>query len=121
MHFGPNGGLVFCMEFLLDNIAWLEEELGEDEDDYVIFDCPGQIELYTHLNVMRRLTDTLQAWNFRVCAVYLMDSHFMISGASFISGTMACLSAMTSLEISFVNVLSKIDQLSHGSKRQLER
>lgn len=121
MHFGPNGGLVFCMEFLLDNLAWLEEELGEDDDDYVIFDCPGQIELYTHLDVMRRLTDTLQGWNFRLCAVFLLDSHFMISGTSFISGTMACLSAMTSLEVPFVSVLSKIDLLSRDSKKQLER
>lgn len=124
MHFGPNGGLVFCMEFLLDNLTWLEEQLGgegEVDDDYIIFDCPGQIELYTHLDVMRRLTDTLQAWNFRLCAVFLLDSHFMINSASFISGAMACLSAMTCLEISFVNVLSKIDLLTRESKRQLER
>ena len=60
LRFGPNGGLVFCMEFLLENLEWLEETLGEDDDDYVIFDCPGQIELYTHMNLMRRLVDTLQ-------------------------------------------------------------
>lgn len=121
MHFGPNGGLVFCMEFLLENLPWLEEQLGDDDDDYFLFDCPGQIELYTHLDVMRRLVDALQAWNFRLCAVFLLDSHFMINPASFISGTMAALSAMTSLEVSFVNVISKIDLLSKESKKQLER
>ena len=121
MHFGPNGGLVFCMEFLLENLPWLEEQLGDDDDDYFLFDCPGQIELYTHLDVMKRLVDALQAWNFRLCAVFLLDSHFMINPASFISGTMAALSAMTSLEVSFVNVISKIDLLSKESKEQLER
>ena len=60
LRFGPNGGLVFCMEFLMENTEWLEEALGEDDDDYILFDCPGQIELYTHMNLMRRLVDTLQ-------------------------------------------------------------
>jgi len=41
MNFGPNGGLVFCMEFLVDNLSWLEDELGDYDDDYLIFDCPG--------------------------------------------------------------------------------
>jgi len=24
MNYGPNGGLVFCMEFLMQNLSWLE-------------------------------------------------------------------------------------------------
>ena len=51
LRFGPNGGLVFAMEFLMENTEWLEEQLGENEDDYILFDCPGQIELYTHMNI----------------------------------------------------------------------
>ncbi|KAI9553557.1 hypothetical protein GHT06_021475 [Daphnia sinensis] len=121
MHFGPNGGLVFCMEFLLENLPWLEDQLGDDDDDYYIFDCPGQIELYTHLNVMKRLMEALESWNFRLCAVFLLDSHFMVNSASFISGAMAALSAMTCLEVSFVSVLSKIDLLSKESRKQLDR
>jgi hypothetical protein len=27
--------------YLLQNMDWLEEELGEYEDDYLIIDCPG--------------------------------------------------------------------------------
>lgn len=122
MNYGPNGGLIFCMEFLMQNLSWLEEQIGDDLDDsYFIFDCPGQIELYTHLPVMKQLVDTLQLWEFKVCAIFLLDSHFMVDPASFISGTMAALSAMTSLEIPFISVLSKIDLLSRDSKRQLER
>jgi len=26
---GPNGGLIFCMEFLLANTTWLEEKITE--------------------------------------------------------------------------------------------
>ena len=42
-----------------------QDALGEEDDDYILFDCPGQIELYTHMNVMRRFVDVLQQWNFR--------------------------------------------------------
>lgn len=121
MHFGPNGALVFCMEFLLENLPWLENQLGEDDDDYFIFDCPGQIELYTHLNVMKKLLEALELWNFRLCAVFILDSHFMINSSSFISASMAALSAMTTLEVTFISILSKIDLLSKKSKKQLER
>jgi len=120
LKFGPNGGLVFAMEFLLENQEWLEEALGEDEDDYILFDCPGQIELYTHMTVMKRLVDTLQAWNFRICAIFVLDCHFMVDGNKFISGAMAALSVMVNLELPHVNVLSKVDLLSQSSRLQLD-
>jgi GTPase SAR1 family protein len=121
LKFGPNGGLVFCLEFLMENLNWLEENLEQDvDDDYILFDCPGQIELYTHLPVMRRLVDTLQGWNFRVCAVFLIDSHFMVDGAKFISGATVALSVMCNLEVPHVNVLSKMDLLSKASRKQID-
>ncbi|KAI8442496.1 hypothetical protein MSG28_005985 [Choristoneura fumiferana] len=99
LQFGPNGGLVFCIETLLENSDWLEEQLGDVDDDYLLFDCPGQIELYTHLPVMRKLVDLLQKWNFRICVVFMVDSQFMVDGAKFLSGTMAALSVMVNLEL----------------------
>lgn len=28
--------------YLLQNLEWLDEELGEYEDDYLFIDCPGE-------------------------------------------------------------------------------
>ena len=40
---GPNGGLLYAMEYLLENLDWLEEALDYFADDeYLILDCPGQ-------------------------------------------------------------------------------
>lgn len=39
------------MEFLIANLSVFDDALGHFEDDYIIFDCPGQIELYTHIPV----------------------------------------------------------------------
>lgn len=121
LHFGPNGGLVFCLEYLVENSDWLRDQLGEQEDDYILFDCPGQIELYTHLTAVRKLVKMLQDWNFNICSVFLLDCQFMTDGAKFLSGTMTALSVMVNLEVPHINLLSKMDMLSKGAKKQMDR
>ena len=105
MGLGPNGGLVFCMEYLERNLDWLQSEMesavsalrnidaGEngssmtsDDHVYFLFDFPGQVELYTHHNSVARLLETLTAkWNFRLTAVHLVDSHYCTEPSKFIS------------------------------------
>ncbi|KAL3268137.1 hypothetical protein HHI36_007264 [Cryptolaemus montrouzieri] len=121
LHFGPNGGLVFCIEYLLENSDWLHDKIGDQEDDYILFDCPGQIELYTHLTAMKKLVIQLQNWNFNICSVFLVDVQFMTDGAKFLSGTMAALSVMVNLELPHVNILSKMDLLSKAARKRLDR
>jgi hypothetical protein len=44
--FGPNGGLVFCLEHLVANLDWLKEQLDEiGEDECVLLDCPGNPDI----------------------------------------------------------------------------
>lgn len=106
--------------YLLENSTWLQDQLGEADDDYVIFDCPGQIELYTHMTVIRDLIAILHNMNFRLCGVFLVDSHFMVDGPKFLSGTMTALSVMTNLELPHVNILSKMDLLSKNVRKKLD-
>ena len=42
-HLGPNGGLLYCMEFLSKNFAWLSDKISTTlgEDMYLLIDCPG--------------------------------------------------------------------------------
>ena len=39
---GPNGGLVWAMEYFVENLEWFAERLGDYDDDYLILDCPGR-------------------------------------------------------------------------------
>ncbi|CAG5095116.1 Similar to GPN3: GPN-loop GTPase 3 (Bos taurus) [Cotesia congregata] len=119
--FGPNGGLIFCMEYLVENSQWLADELGDIDGDYIIFDCPGQLELYSHMSVIKKLIGMLESINFRLCGIFLLDSQFMVDSAKFLSGTMAALSVMVNLEIPHLSILSKTDLLSKKDKKQLDR
>lgn len=108
---GPNGGLIYCMEFLVNNMDWLEEELADYGDDYLIIDCPGQIEIYTHFPVMKQVVSAIQRLGYNVCGVYMIDSQFIDDPAKFFSGVLSAMSAMLQLEIPHINVLSKMDLL----------
>ena len=81
----------------------------------------GQIELYTHIPVMRQLADKLQNWNFRLCGVFLLDAQFLLEPSKFVSGMMTALSTMVNLELPHVNIMSKLDLLSKKDKKQLDR
>jgi len=117
---GPNGGLVYCMEYLTDNLEWLHEQLNEAEDDYFLIDCPGQIELYSHLPVMRQICDALRQWNFNICTTFLLDTTFCLDADKFMAAALVTLSTMVSLETPAVNVLTKMDLLSEEQKLAIE-
>lgn len=113
---GPNGGLVYCMEYLEKNIDWLKkglESLGNKK--YLLFDLPGQVELYTHHTSVRNIVAQLQKWDYRLVASHLVDSHYCSDASKFISVLLTSLSTMLQLELPHVNVLSKCDLIEkHG-------
>ncbi|KAI8051978.1 GPN-loop GTPase [Syncephalis plumigaleata] len=121
LHLGPNGGLIYCFEYLLENLDWLDDALGDFEDDYLIFDCPGQIELYTHFPYMRTLTDHLKRQGYAICGVYVLESQFMVDKSKYFSGTLSAMSAMIQLEIPHINVMSKMDLMAGMPEPELDR
>ncbi|KAG4304284.1 hypothetical protein PORY_002259 [Pneumocystis oryctolagi] len=123
LEYGPNGGLVYCFDFLMNHLDWLEEEVAGFENDYMIFDMPGQIELYTHIPVLPMLVKHLHLHlGFRLCAAYLLESQFIIDKAKFFAGVMSAMSAMVMLEIPHINIMSKMDLIkSQIRKNDLKR
>lgn len=65
---GPNGGILYAVEELEHNFDWLEEQLKTLGEDYILFDCPGQVELFTHHDSLRRIFMKLQKLGYRVRA-----------------------------------------------------
>lgn len=117
IHLGPNGGLVFCMEYLCQNLEWLDSALGDCEGDYLLFDCPGQIELFSHLPIIPRIVEHLQRkWDFRFVTVFILDVRFLVDSSQFMAGLLSALSSMVSLATAHINIMSKLDMLS-PSKR----
>ena len=58
------------MRYFIDNSDWLTDQLDEyPDDEYFLIDCPGQIELYSHVPVMRKFVDTLKLLDIAVMGV----------------------------------------------------
>lgn len=129
-------GLLFCIEFLEKNLQWLKEKIEpfrrksktttfvciyvflkkiKIKGCYFIFDCPGQVELYTVHDSMRNIIVALSKRNIRLCCVHLVDSVLCSKGTAFVAAVLLSLSTSLQLELPHVNVLTKIDLLpKHG-------
>ena len=63
---GPNGGLVYAMEYVAANLDWLQDRVQPllASGTYLLFDCPGQVELFNVHDALHKivlcLTDKLR-------------------------------------------------------------
>lgn len=117
---GPNGSLIYCMEFLEQNIDWLVENLQKlckkCDRPYFLFDLPGQVELYTHHKSVKNIIQKLLSLDYRLCCVNLIDSYYVADASKFISVLLLCLSTMLQIELPHVNILSKMDLIKQYGK-----
>ena len=72
----------------------------------------GQIELYTHADIMGRIVEAFQSADYKVCSLYLLESLFLNDVSKFFAGVLTATSAMLQLSIPHINVMSKMDLLA---------
>ncbi|KAG6747614.1 hypothetical protein POTOM_047503 [Populus tomentosa] len=131
---GPNGGLVYCMDYLEKNIDWLQsklepllkghvwssysvESVDSVADHYLLFDFPGQVELFfLHSNAKNVIMKLIKKLNLRLTAVHLVDAHLCSDPGKYVSALLLTLSTMLHLELPHINVLSKIDLIESYGK-----
>ncbi|KIW64042.1 hypothetical protein PV04_09002 [Phialophora macrospora] len=114
---GPNGGVLYALEELeadLDNNGggWFEAGLKKLGDDYLLLDCPGQVEIFTHHASLRRVLARLEKMGYRLVVVNLIDSYALTLPSLYISTLLLSLRMMLQLDLTHVNVLTKIDNLN---------
>ncbi|KAH6854506.1 GPN-loop GTPase [Chaetomium sp. MPI-CAGE-AT-0009] len=107
---------------LEDNLDFLSDALDSLTEEYlIIIDMPGQIELYTHIPVLPTLVKFLSqpgALDVRLCAAYLLESTFVLDRAKYFAGTLSAMSAMMMLEVSHINVLTKMDLIKDQMRKK---
>ena len=108
---GPNGALLFSLEQLLVDFSWLQDKIVKaGKDRYFIFDFPGQIELFTHSNLVMDLVFKMhKELDVQLVALNLVDCLLCIDKFSYVSAALGSLSSAIRLELPFLNVLTKID------------
>ncbi|ORY16695.1 hypothetical protein BCR34DRAFT_556435 [Clohesyomyces aquaticus] len=110
---GPNGGVLYALEELEHNFEWLEQGLKQLGDDYILFDCPGQVELFTHHASLRNIFFRLQKLGYRLVVLHLTDSIVLSRPSLYISSLLLALRSMLQMDLPHLNVLTKIDNLKN--------
>ena len=104
------------MEYLLDHIDWLEEQVESfAENSYFLFDCPGQLELYSHYDIMTNIINALKRRGFSLCSVFCLDCTFLQEQSKFISGNILSLATMIQVSLPHITVLTKCDLISKSN------
>lgn len=104
--FGPNGGLLAGIEAVSEHIDILE--IPEEEGSLLIFDCPGQIELYIHSDGIKRIIEHVQKFH-QIMVIYGMDALFSLDIHRFVAGSLSSVISMSKFESPHINVLTKCD------------
>uniref|UniRef100_A0A5S6QD86 GPN-loop GTPase 2 n=1 Tax=Trichuris muris TaxID=70415 RepID=A0A5S6QD86_TRIMR len=117
---GPNGGMVYCLELLEIQVEELTKRIQAILNEkpnckYILFDFPGQAELYTHLECVHNILDRLQTLlECHLICVHIVDSQHCVDPGRFLSVLLTTLFGMLRLALPHVNVLSKFDLMERN-------
>ena len=107
---GPNGAQIAAADLLAVNTPKISEILAEFETDFVLFDTPGQLELFAFRNSSKKIVEAFDPEESMIC--FLVDPMLARNPNGFV--TSMVLSAITNLrlEVPIFNVISKADILT---------
>lgn len=107
---GPNGGIVTSLNLFatkFDQVLNLIERRSGDVD-HVVFDTPGQIEVFTWSASGNIITEALAA-HFPTVVVYVLDAVRSTSPVTFMSNMLYACSILYKTKLPFVVALNKSD------------
>ncbi len=115
---GPNGALVASLDLALGHIEQIREEVLETGRDYVLVDCPGQMELFAYRNSGPLMVSGLRGTD-NALSLYLVDSNIARTPAGYLSSLLLGVSINIRFGLAQLNVLSKPDILMERERESI--
>ncbi|XP_003739904.1 GPN-loop GTPase 1 [Galendromus occidentalis] len=119
---GPNGAIVTSLNLFstrFDKMMSLLQKRA-DEHEYIIFDTPGQIEVFTWSASGDIITKAL-ASVFPTVVVYVMDVVRSTKPVTFMSNMLYACSILYKTRLPFVIAMNKIDIVNHSYAQEWMR
>ncbi|XP_013785335.1 GPN-loop GTPase 1-like [Limulus polyphemus] len=112
---GPNGGIITSLNLFSTRFDQVMKFIDKrsSECEYVIFDTPGQIEVFTWSASGSIITEAL-ASAFPTVVVYIMDIVRSVSPVTFMSNMLYACSIMYKTKLPLVVVMNKTDIVDHS-------
>jgi len=109
---GPNGGIVTSLNLFATKFDQVLELVCRKQNEFVIFDTPGQIEVFTWSASGNIITEALAA-QLPTVVVYVVDTVRSTSPVTFMSNMLYACSILYKCKLPFVVALNKVDVVSH--------
>lgn len=106
---GPNGAQIIAADMLGLNIGEMKDIIESFETEYVIFDTPGQMELFTLRQSGKVLVDSFGA--DRSIIGFLYDPVISKTPSGFITLLLQAASVQVRFNVPFMSILTKSDLL----------
>lgn len=122
MKLGPNGSFLYCINFLHENISWLENQINQkkfENFNYILIDTPGQIEIFTISPEFKEICEYLtnpKKLNIKLCCVNLIECINICDMPKYIFSIFSVLNSMMNLALPQVNFISKCDLIKELKK-----
>ncbi|KJE88672.1 XPA binding protein 1 [Capsaspora owczarzaki ATCC 30864] len=111
---GPNGAIVLSLNLFTTQFDQLSNLLAQRalENDFVLIDTPGQIEIFTWSAGGAIICDAL-ASRLPTCVVYVVDTVRCQNPVTFMSNMLYTCSILYKTQLPFVVVFNKTDIVKH--------
>ncbi|GAB1860958.1 GPN-loop GTPase [Camponotus japonicus] len=112
---GPNGGIVTSLNLFTTKFHQVIEliDKASEEHNYVVFDTPGQIEVFTWSASGSIITEAL-ASQFPTIVIYVVDTVRSVNPVTFMSNMLYACSILYKTKLPFIVVMNKIDIVEHS-------
>ncbi len=115
---GPNGALVASLDMAVSYANEIKEEILSTEANYVLIDCPGQMELFAYRNSGPLMISSIRGQN-PALSLYLLDSNIARTPAGYLASMLLGLSISIRFGLPQLNVLSKQDILLENQVQEI--
>lgn len=116
---GPNGAQIISADLAALNIQEIKEVIDSYDSNYVIFDSPGQMELFVFRQSGRLIVDTLGSESSIIGLMY--DPVISKTPSGFISLMLQAASVQVRFNVPFMSILSKSDLLQDDERDRIIR
>lgn len=116
---GPNGAQIVAADLLLENVSAIESVVDQFQDYYVIFDTPGQIELFSFRQGGPVVVDRISGG--KAMLAFIADSVLASSPSGYISQKMLFASVLSRFFKPMLFVLNKSDLVPDAEIEEILR
>lgn len=107
---GPNGALMNILQDASKDTQWFIEVLGDLDNDFLLVDCPGQMEVYIgNDNSITSITNIFKDMEYSLCNIFTIDATFLRENEKLTSALTLTLCTMMHFYLPLLTVVTKMD------------